>query len=147
MLDESLIDIHKAPLPQVEKKSLLVKDETTQQPAHLLLAVVAPDDYYVAMENMACKCSAIAKLRLKKINHISLAYWDEPQATQDQQEDWCAVSGQRLFESMQRDADIYFCGASDPTYWDVVLYRRVKKGERVGESHVFQELGRWRLRN
>ncbi|KAI8636371.1 hypothetical protein BD408DRAFT_426237 [Parasitella parasitica] len=145
-LQESFQDIHKAPLPQVEKKSHLIRDKMTELPIHLLLPVLVPDEYYVAMENITRKFDTIAKLRPKKINHISLAYWDEPQATQEQQRNWCAaVSGQNLFESIQKDADVYFCNASAPTFWDVVLYQRVKKGELVGESHVFQEQGRWRV--
>lgn len=147
LLDASLQDIHKAsPPPQVERKSLLVKDKTAQQPVHLLLPISVSEGFHVALENLSRKCANIATLRLKKVNHISLAYWDEPEDTQEQQERWrLAVAEQRLFENIQDDADRYFGGVHDPLYWDVVLYQRVQKGNLVGESHVFRELSRWRV--
>ncbi|KAK4514027.1 SWI/SNF chromatin-remodeling complex subunit [Mucor velutinosus] len=148
LLDASLKDLHKAspPSPQVERKSLLARNKTTQEPIHLLLPISVSEDFHVAMENLSRKCASIATLRLKKINHISLAYWDEPEATQEQQEHWrLAVAEQGLFENIQHDADMYFGGVKDPLYWDVVLYQRAQKGSLVGESHVFRELGRWRV--
>ncbi|GAN07666.1 hypothetical protein MAM1_0171c07168 [Mucor ambiguus] len=146
LLDASLQDIHEASTPQIERKSLLVRDRTTQRPIHLLLPLSVPADFHVAMENLSRKCASIATLRLKKINHISLAYWDEPEATQEQQEHWrLAITEQGLFENIQHDADEYFGDVNDSLYWDVVLYQRVQKGNLVGESHVFRELSRWRV--
>lgn len=146
LLDESLQQRRDTSPPQIDKNSLLVKDKTTQAPVHLLLPISVSKDLHLAMENLSRKCGAIATLRLKKINHISLAYWDEPEATQEQQELWhIAVTKEEIFEKIQHDADTYFCHANDPLYWDVVLYQRVHKGNLVGESHVFRELSRWRV--
>ncbi|KAF1801563.1 hypothetical protein V8B55DRAFT_1471942 [Mucor lusitanicus] len=146
LLEASLQVIREAPTPpQVEQKSLLVRDKTTQEPVHLLLPISVPDHFHVAMENLSQTLASIATLRLKKINHISLAYWDEAEATQEQQEHWRHAIEHGLFENIQHDADAYFADVKDPLYWDVVLYQRVQKGNLVGEAHVFRELDRWRV--
>lgn len=148
LIEESLQNMGKVSFPRVERKSFLVKDKLTLLPVHLLLPILVPEQFPAAMMNLSRKCIAITTLRLKKINHISLAYWDEPEATQEQQERWhTATSEQDLFEKIQRDADVYFGNVNDPNYWDIVLYQREQKGKLVGESHIFQELGRWRVKN
>lgn len=146
LVEKLLQNMGKVSLPLVERKSLLVKDKFTLLPIHLLLPVSVPEQFSTFMMNLSRECETITTLRLKKINHISLAYWDEPEATQEQQERWhMATTEQDLFEKIQYDADVYFGNVNDPNYWDIVLYQRKQKGKLVGEPHIFQELGRWRV--
>lgn len=128
-------------VPQVDLKPLLVKKENV--PIHLLLPVTFTDDYKRVMSILAEKCKEMVTLRLKRIDHISLAYWDEPNATLTQKSHWQTLVDQGIFDKIKQDADIYFQQVDSPNHWDVVLYERVLKGDLVGQVHEFKELGRW----
>jgi hypothetical protein len=131
-------------IPQINLKSLLVQNDKTHLPIHLLLPVTAPKEYHTAMSNLAEKCKNIVSLRLKKINHVSLAYWDEPEATPTQKTQWEELVSNGIFDKIQQAADLYFQDIMSPHQWDIVLYQRVLKGALVDQHHVFKELGRWR---
>jgi hypothetical protein len=128
--------------PQVDCKSVLVHD-SNGCPVHLLLPVTVPEKYLDAMVTLAERCQHIVKLRLKKINHISLAYWDEPEATKEQQQHWEELKRKNLFEQIQKEAEEYLAATEKPQSWDIVLYKRVTKGSLVDETHLFEELSRW----
>jgi hypothetical protein len=128
--------------PQVDCKSVLVYD-SNNCPVHLLLPVTVPKKYLEAMTTLAERCQHVVKLRLKKINHISLAYWDEPEATNEQQQHWEELTNKNLFQQIQNEADDYFASVKKPQSWDIVLYKRVTKGSRVDETHLFEEISRW----
>lgn len=130
-------------VPQINLMSLVAIDSVTQLPKHLILPVITPDVYVTTMKKVSQVFEHIVRLRLKKINHISLAYWDEPQATPEQQREWEEKVSNGIFDKIKEDADVYFKNAEAPSSWDVVLYKRVYKGDFVGQRHVFQELCRW----
>ena len=129
-------------VPHVLTEALIAMDANSQ-PKHVLMPVTTPDIYHQVMKSLSEKCKPLVNLRLKKINHISLAYFDEPNATINQQNDWQQRVFDGVFEKIKHDADIYFKHIDQPSDWHVVLYKRVYKGESVGESHIFQELNRW----
>lgn len=141
LLDEQLQNF-KSATPQINMQSLLVRDDNGL-PKHLLLPVTAPQEYHTAMSNLAEKCKDIVQLRIKKINHISLAYWNEPEADNAQETKWKEEVRNGAFDKIQQAANVYFQDLPDPCPWDVVLYKRVSKGNLVGQRHVFEELGRW----
>ncbi|KAG2235404.1 hypothetical protein INT48_005754 [Thamnidium elegans] len=124
--------------PLVNLNPLLVKKQD-----HLLLQVTNTDDYKNAISSLAEKCKEIVTLRLKRMDHISLAYWDEPNATPKQQMQWKVSMDQGIFDKIKQEADIYFQQVDSPVHWDVVLYERVSKGLLVGQAHIFKELDRW----
>lgn len=129
--------------PQVGKP-LLIHDEKTHIPVHLLLPITLTDQYKAAMVRIAETCKHIVLLRLKNINHISLAYWDEEKATSIQQSQWQDLVSNGLFDKMKKLADTYFQeDMGGPCNWDIVLYERVFKGDLVGQQHIFKELGGW----
>ncbi|KAG0172322.1 hypothetical protein DFQ28_010136 [Apophysomyces sp. BC1034] len=115
--------------------------------SHLLLPVLAPEAYRQVARGFADGCQkrdSRIVVRPKATNHISLAYWDEPHATQEQQQQWYLLTMmERLLERMQDDARKQFVDVPNPADWDIVLYERVLVGEKVGEKHVFAEQGRW----
>ncbi|KAI8080788.1 uncharacterized protein B0P05DRAFT_586657 [Gilbertella persicaria] len=122
----------KLPMVQVQLTPLLVY--TNDKPSHLLLPVVAPSFVHTMMASIAQECQDIVKLRLKKINHISLAYWNE------QQKEWNPI----VLKDIKKEADAWFKQTKEPKdTWDIVLYRRTKKSEEIGQPHVFEELKRW----
>lgn len=125
-------------LPKVNLNPLLVKNGD-----HLLLQVTDTDDYKNLMSILAEKCKEMVTLRLKRVDHISLAYWDEPNATPKQQIEWKESVDQGVFDEIKQEADIYFQQVDSSVHWDVVLYERVSKGLLVGQAHVFKELARW----
>lgn len=128
-------------IPIVNLNALVIKKENI--PVHLLLPVTGTDDYKRFMSVFAEKSKETVTLRLKRIDHISLAYWDEPNATPTEQSQWKEYVEQGLFDKLKEQADIYFQKVKPPTHWDIALYKRVVKGELVGQEHIFQELGRW----
>lgn len=129
-------------LPQVDCKSLLVRD-SNDCPVHLLLPVAVPEKYLEAMATLVERCQSMVKLRPKKINHISLAYWDEPDATREQQRRWEELKSKNIFQQVQKEADTYFASVKKPRSWDVVLYKRLIKGNLVDQTHLFEESKRW----
>ncbi|KAI9260106.1 hypothetical protein EDC94DRAFT_660396 [Helicostylum pulchrum] len=124
--------------PKVNLNPLLVKNKD-----HLLLQVTDTDDYKNVMSILAEKCREMVTLRLKRVDHISLAYWDEPNATPKQQMQWKESVDQGIFDKIKQEAAIYFQQVDSPVHWDIVLYERVSKGLLVGQAHVFKELARW----
>lgn len=126
--------------PQIDFNSIIVYDKSTNTPKHLLLPLKAPQIYHDVMDKLS---KVVPIIRVKRIDHISLAYWDEPQATTDQKNDWEERKRSQIFENMKREADIYFKDTKSPLGWDIVLYERVYKGVLVGQRHEFKELGRW----
>lgn len=130
-------------IPHVNLNPLLVHNEKTNLPVHLLLPVTSTDDYRTVLSMIAEKCKQIVLLRLKKANHISLAYWDEEKATPIQQNQWQKSVSNGVFDKIKQVADTYFQHVVSPRKWDIVLYERVLKGDLVGQHHVFKELGRW----
>ncbi|KAG2210052.1 hypothetical protein INT47_003488 [Mucor saturninus] len=130
--------------PQVGKP-LLIRDEKTNLPVHLILPITSTEEYREAMAMIAEECKQVVLLRLKKINHISLAYWDEENATSIQQNQWQQLVSKGVFDKIKQSADAYFQDVGDPLSWDIVLYERVSKGDLVGQDHVFKKLGRWPL--
>lgn len=141
-IDESLKGIEFTTIPQVNKP-LLVYDKNSNLPVHLLLPVTLTDSHKAAISIIAEKCRQIVLLRLKKVNHISLAYWDEENATPIQTSMWQESVSSGIFDKMKQSADTYFQDVISPRNWDIVLYERVFKGSLVGQHHVFKELGRW----
>lgn len=126
--------------PQINFNSIIAYDKSTNTPKHLLLPIKAPQIYHDMMDKLS---KVVPFIRVKRIDHISLAYWDEPQATTDQREDWEERNKSQIFDNMKRDADIYFKDTKNPLQWDIVLYERVYKGVLIGQHHEFKELGRW----
>jgi hypothetical protein len=48
---------------------------------------------------------------------------------------------------LQSITQVFEAISSEQTDWDIVLYERTFKGERVGEKHQFKELERWCINN
>jgi hypothetical protein len=120
----------------IVSKPLLVH-ETDLLKAHLLLPVSVTEDYHQLLSMFG---AADPSIRRKKINHISLAYWDESvtDKTWPQFLRTCPLQSiTQVFEAI----------SSEQTDWDIVLYERTFKGERVGEKHQFKELERWCINN
>lgn len=126
-------------IPEIDLNSIIVYDKTTHTPQHLLLPIKTPQVYHDIMVRL----SKMVTLRLKRIDHISLAYWDEPQATIEEINNWNERKRNLIFENMKEEADIYFKNMQSPLKWDIVLYERVYKGILVTQRHQFKELGRW----
>ncbi|KAI8984406.1 hypothetical protein BDF20DRAFT_387550 [Mycotypha africana] len=139
-LDSLLKKFKTTSLPIIEIKPFLVTDKETRESVHLLLPVTSPEPYHQLMRELA---KYYPMLRLKRINHISLAYWDEPEATRLEQEHW-KKSRKEIFQQIQEYATQYFKQLDSTNMnWDVVLYKRKVKGDHVGEKHVFEEIQRW----
>lgn len=126
--------------PELDMCPLLVRDKITDLPAHLLLPVTVSDDYRQRIFKLAEEAGEKLhiNIRPKRINHISLAYWDE------KEEKDCT----KLFEMIKSAADSYFLQyhdisscSSEP--WHIVLYQRTFKNEVVGGQHRFKEISRW----
>ncbi|KAI9496658.1 hypothetical protein BDB00DRAFT_869236 [Zychaea mexicana] len=142
--------------PTIETTPLLVKKPRTfvtelegatrieDYPVHLLLPVSAPSRLHDVVRDFALEYSIV---RPKAINHISLAYWDEPHATNDQTLEWHRlVLHERLMDRMYETALNAFkdiSNTADYTEWDIVLYERTCKGIDVGSRHRFLEHARW----
>ncbi|KAI8393855.1 uncharacterized protein BYT42DRAFT_542052 [Radiomyces spectabilis] len=136
-------------IPVIDTNPLLVTKLDTEQrekPVHLLLPVSVTNSYHEIVENLRRVCSdRQIMIRPKKINHISLAYWDEPEATAEQHEAWQSMVNSGIFEKMEETARTEFQSLSNPRDWHIVLYRRTKKGRQVGEPHIFAEQARWKV--
>ncbi|KAI8983589.1 hypothetical protein BDB01DRAFT_130620 [Pilobolus umbonatus] len=136
----SIIEQYKTKLntrPLVQYSPSLVED-SVNEPTHLLLPVTVSDEYVAIMQVLA---SHGLPLRIKKINHISLAYWDEPLASSDEHSQW--LKHRHL---LKKATQINFKQAILETKtWDIVLYERICKGVYVNEPHQFRELARWSL--
>ncbi|KAI8097290.1 uncharacterized protein BX664DRAFT_326041 [Halteromyces radiatus] len=128
---------------------------------HLLLPVEIPKEHHERL----MKCAQIINnhyynngkgnmmIRSKRIDHISLAYWDEPNATEFETNQWLQWSNgsqvgimiqdiiNRLKDLLDDDTDKYI--ATNLTAWDIVLYERTFKGTHIGERHRFKEIARW----
>ncbi|KAI9280901.1 hypothetical protein BC943DRAFT_330535, partial [Umbelopsis sp. AD052] len=123
-------------LGAVHVKHGLIAKETP----HLLLPVQAPRPYYAAIELFAHKMATQqnVQVRPKRIDHISLAYHDEPHG----QQEWDnAVRGGYL-HTLQHEA-LTTIQVSDQIGWDIVLLERTSKGTGQGEMHRFRTIRRW----
>lgn len=147
---DTLLERKVLPRPTIDYNPVLVKGTKETRlgrtfidiPVHLLLPVNAPEAYRELVREFAAQVEGV---RPKSINHISLAYWDEPNATDEEEQAWYrGVSQEHLMEDICEDAKHTFCGPQQPTPWDIVLYQRIVKGEHVGEPHQFKEIRRWR---
>ena len=112
----------------IDMKPLLVDNH------HLLLPITAPPSLHTMMTQVADQCQDIAHIRIKKINHISLAYWDDN--THDE----------AILKQITKQATSYFSNlCQEEGVWDIVLYERTKKSQAITEVHQFRELKRWPL--
>ncbi|CAO3685927.1 unnamed protein product [Umbelopsis ramanniana] len=120
----------------VHVKHGLIAKETP----HLLLPVQAPRPYYAAIELFAHKMASQqnVKVRPKRIDHISLAYHDEPNGRSE----WADAVRDGLLITLQREA-MTTINLSGPTGWDIVLLERTSKGTYQGEMHRFRRIRRW----
>ncbi|KAJ8659366.1 hypothetical protein O0I10_004726 [Lichtheimia ornata] len=142
--------------PYIHKDPVLVRNSTiihnpatgeeqtiNQMPVHLLLSITVPPIYHEIVNELACRIKGI---RAKAINHISLAYWDEPGESRDLQSVWNRrVLEDGMMDDMYRRACEEF-GKSDferAIDWDIVLYQRTSKSTRAGVPHAFVEKKRW----
>lgn len=123
-------------LGRVEVKQALIAKETP----HLLLPVQAPRAYHKVVELFAHKMwtQFHTQVRPKRIDHISLAYYDEPQG----REDWNKVVESGLLIDMKELA-MTTIEISQQTNWDIVLLRRTCKGAGQGQKHKFKLIRRW----
>lgn len=127
----------KAETPKVHHP-MLIKEPDTDDPKHVILPVTVSSDYITIMKLLS---QHYTSLRIKKINHISLAYWDEPNSTSTEDDQW--ILHCHLLKGIQY-SDRYFRNAiKDTKSWDIVLYRRIHKGIHVNEPHQFEEVARW----
>ncbi|KAI8877344.1 hypothetical protein K501DRAFT_198409 [Backusella circina FSU 941] len=122
--------------PTIAKPILVHATEPLK--AHLLLPVTVSDDYHRLLSAFA----SAGPIRLKKINHISLAYWDEPRATLNDTATWHHFLQTCPLQSITQDFETI---SEEQTNWDIVLYQRTLKGEGVGEKHQFKELERYSI--
>ncbi|KAF7724693.1 hypothetical protein EC973_000801 [Apophysomyces ossiformis] len=136
--------LHLLPAPQVAKEPM---HTTSRLFSHLLLPVLAPEPYHQIVRQFAERCCERddrITVRTKATNHISLAYWDEPHATQEQNQQWYVLTMiEHLLERMQEDVRQEFKDLPNAANWDIVLYERVSVGWQVGMRHQFVEHGRW----
>ena len=119
-------------------------------PVHLLLPVSTPKRFHDIVHDFSLELLSSnidINIRPKAINHISLAYWDEPNATVDQIAEWHRlVMEDHLMDNMYKAAYDTFNTTTDSPImigWDFVLYERTVKGVDVGSRHQFVELARW----
>ncbi|KAI9315343.1 hypothetical protein BX666DRAFT_391904 [Dichotomocladium elegans] len=102
-------------------------------PVHLLLPVSTPPIYRTIVNQLA---SEFTEIRPKDINHISLAYWDEPQASEEETAAWYrAVLENRWMDTLYDLAKKTFEDCPLHTTWDIILYERVQKSSKVGVPH------------
>lgn len=140
--------IHKDPV--LVKKSMTIYDPATNQeqtinqmPVHLLLSITVPPIYHHVVNELA---SRVHGIRPKAINHISLAYWDEPDESRELQSIWNRrVLEDGVMDNMHRLAREEFSKIDSESAidWDIVLYERTSKSTRAGVPHVFAEKKRW----
>jgi hypothetical protein len=113
---------------------------------HLLLPVTVPaclHDRLTQCANDINKAMSV-HIRSKRMDHISLAYWDEPQATPLETDAWLAWCNGPEMETMKQEMMYQLESIDDSdTSWAIVLYERIHQGAAVGEKHQFQELSRW----
>jgi hypothetical protein len=130
-------DCIKKGMGEVKLLPVLIAKETP----HLLLPVEAPRPYRAAIELFAHKMRSQfgVKVRPKRIDHISLAYYDETDGYQG----WLEAVHNGLLNDMKESA-MTSIPISGQTNWDVVLLRRIHKGVNQGEMHQFEELARWK---
>ncbi|KAI7883503.1 hypothetical protein K492DRAFT_205323 [Lichtheimia hyalospora FSU 10163] len=136
--------------PVLVKKSITLCDPISgqeqtinQMPVHLLLSITVPSIYHHIVNELA---SCVNGIRPKAINHISLAYWDEPDESSDLQSIWNRrVLEDGVMDDMYRFACEEFSNMDfeSAIEWDVVLYERTSKSTRAGVPHVFEEKKRW----
>ncbi|KAH8554524.1 hypothetical protein BGW37DRAFT_546541 [Umbelopsis sp. PMI_123] len=123
-------------LGHVQVKHGLIAKETP----HLLLPVQAPRPYHAVIELFVHKMASQqdVKVRPKRIDHISLAYHDEPNG----QLEWTRAVNNGLLIRMQEEAatTIELSGA---TSWNIVLLERTSKGSGQGEKHGFRKIRQW----
>ncbi|KAI7859371.1 hypothetical protein BDC45DRAFT_213826 [Circinella umbellata] len=131
---------------QREPKTIIVDD----YPVHLLLPVSTPKRFHELVHDFSSELLSAnidITIRPKAINHISLAYWDEPNATVDQIAEWDQlVMKDQLMDNMYKVAYDSFNNVMDRPImieWDLVLYERTVKGVDVGSRHQFVEWARW----
>lgn len=149
--------IRDSPAPQVSTSPVLVRKQQAtvilnprgtgetqvvdQMPVHLLLPVSTADVYRNVVQELA---ERYAVVRPKPINHVSLAYWDEPEASIEETADWHArVLQDRIMENLYDAAVNAFRDVEQPPRWDIVLYKRVACGRKIGQPHQFEEKRRW----
>ncbi|ORZ05825.1 hypothetical protein BCR42DRAFT_456699 [Absidia repens] len=166
-------------LPNIDLKPIIVSTphphndthDSLYSTKHLLLPVTVPDDYQLLLAECADHINKhyssdgdgsrqqqqqqqkFRRIRPKRMDHISLAYWDEPMATMKEANDWLQWSHGPGIESMKQDIIQHlheFQSAASSLAvtaapWDMVLYERTHKGNDVGVKHVFQEWHRWHL--
>lgn len=113
---------------------------------HLLLPVTVPACLYDLLTHCAHDINKTMSvhIRPKRMDHISLAYWDEPQASPLETDAWLAWCNGPEMETMKQDL-MRQLGSIDnsDTSWSIVIYERIHQGAAVGEKHQFQELSRW----
>lgn len=134
-----------------------------QQKKHLLLPVNISSSFYAILTECATDINNTilfdnnnnnqknALIRPKRIDHISLAYWDEPTATEEDTKKWLAWANDTShIEAFQQDIAKQLKKINDNTYnntqkWDIVLYERIYKSDIIGKPHLFNELARWHI--
>ncbi|KAG2222841.1 hypothetical protein INT45_000456 [Circinella minor] len=131
---------------QREPKTTTVDD----YPVHLLLPVSTPKRFHELVHDFSSELLSSnidITMRPKAMNHISLAYWDEPNATVDQIAEWDQlVMKDQLMDNMYKFAYDAFNNVMDSPImmkWHLVLYERTVKGVDVGSPHQFVEWARW----
>ncbi|KAI9244028.1 hypothetical protein BDA99DRAFT_313445 [Phascolomyces articulosus] len=139
----------------VKKPKTIILDDVTntttidQYPMHLLLPIEVPKRFHSLVRDFASELASTTHnntiVRSKSINHISLAYWDEPYATHDQTLEWhhLVLHDQLMNRMYQAASDIFNNNTATIDGWDFVLYERTFKGVEIGSCHQFVEWGRW----
>jgi hypothetical protein len=128
-------------LPRDDMGAIHVKHGLiAKETPHLLLPVQAPRPYYATIELFAHKMASQqnVQVRPKRIDHISLAYHDEP----DGQDEWTNAVRDGFLKTLQDEA-MTTIKLSGHTGWDIVLLERTSKGIHPGEMHRFRTIRRW----
>ncbi|CAO3651912.1 unnamed protein product [Cunninghamella blakesleeana] len=85
------------------------------------------------------------KIRIKRIDHISLFYLDEPNATEEEMEHGLTWPNTDINIKKMKEDIFNQLNALDlkNQKWDIVFYERIHKSITLGEPHQLNELARW----
>ncbi|KAI9028994.1 hypothetical protein CLU79DRAFT_832370 [Phycomyces nitens] len=149
---ENVQSYFKKGFARAETRATVVKStghHLDQVKGHLLLPVTASSHYHQGIKAFAEQCKEYGiHVRTKPINHISLAYWDEPGVPEHKNEEWQRlITKEHLLERMESVVNGMLKEVSNPADWDIVLYERVVKGNAIGEMHQFVECMRCKVVN
>jgi hypothetical protein len=144
--DRALTSTNNFPTTSLTPLLVPTSPPTALSSKHLLLPVTVPACLHDRLTQCAedINKTMSVHIRPKRMDHISLAYWDEPQATPLETDAWLAWCNGPEMETMKQEM-MHQLGSIDGSdiSWDIVLYERIHQGAAVGEKHQFQELSRW----